>query len=272
LGRSIPAIALLAYLVAALLLVSLPSPASASCVGSSFSDGAIGFNGINTNSFVRTINSTASNVIANGVSFSINIWARRDSAASTMTILGAGTCCTNRNYLTLSLTSTQVSVDFQGAALTVATPESSDVNVWHMWTVTYVSSSKLRSIYVDGYTLVGSDTVANSFIGSGPIELGRHSSSGQYWVGFMDDLRIYAGRVLTLYGDLASGSIGVWPNLSNLRIWYGFNTQTGPYIYDQSGNNQTAVFPSNTTGPYWADPRYQPGGSNLCLTMPKKLQ
>ena len=62
---------------------------------------------------------------------------------------------------------------------------------WHHYACTYDASTRSRKIYWDGRS-IANDTAGGNFVGSGPVNIGRFSSTASSYInGWVDDARIY---------------------------------------------------------------------------------
>lgn len=65
-------------------------------------------------------------------------------------------------------------------------------NTWHHMAATFIASSRVLTLYLDGVqvaqtTVSGFSTVGNT----GPVDIGHNASDGNFWRGKLDDVRIW---------------------------------------------------------------------------------
>jgi hypothetical protein len=78
--------------------------------------------------------------------------------------------------------------EFAGPTNVVSTTKAT-AGVWHLVTAVQDGTAGTRALYVDG-VLVGSG-LAQAANGSGVLEIGAAASTGEYFKGIIDDVRIY---------------------------------------------------------------------------------
>jgi len=109
-------------------------------------------------------------------------------------------------------------------------------NRWYH--VVGVAEGSMARVYIDGQ-LDGTGTLSVAAAAhSDPIRIGRKGSGGDglYFDGLIDDVRVYSralasNDVSQLYMDTKGGPI----------LLYTFDTDDGPLVLDQSGNNNTGT-------------------------------
>jgi hypothetical protein len=121
-------------------------------------------------------------------SFSVAFWARRDQSGTTYFVVSQGTG-TQHNGL-------HIGFRFDGRFTCAFWANDLDTFLlytdanWHHWACTYDAASNLRTIYRDG-AAVASDFALADYQGSGALHIGNHFGAGGYFLGLVDDVRIY---------------------------------------------------------------------------------
>jgi hypothetical protein len=97
---------------------------------------------------------------------------------------------------------------------------SVSAGTWHHVAAVLVASSRQLTIYLDGVQVAQGTLAALSTSPNGlPLEIGRNGSTGQFWQGKLDDLRIWnlartAANISTSYqselGTAPAGLVGNW--------------------------------------------------------------
>jgi hypothetical protein len=163
--------------------------------------------------------STASGVNINNKSFSISFWSKTNSNGVYNFIYGTtGTNYATRAKLCIGYRNTNIfTFSFYGDDLDGGT-YASDVGVWIHWTCTYNVTNNQRIIYRNGVS-VATGTSGGALNGDNTYGIGGILQS-LYFNGTLDDLRIYAGVVLTAtqVSELYTG------RLSFLNIPSNYNT------------------------------------------------
>jgi hypothetical protein len=143
-------------------------------------ENALSFDGVDDHVDIGNIN------LANQ-SFSVEFWARRASIGSAHMIVGQGSGSTN-NGLHIGFRDTnEFTCAFYGNDLN--SPQYTDTE-WHHWAVTYDSNTKSKHIYRDG-NCVASHISSSNYLGSGNMYLGIKYEPASYFIGDIDELRIW---------------------------------------------------------------------------------
>ena len=144
-------------------------------------------------------------------------------------------------------------------------------NAWHHVAVTYNDSTSVITMYLDG-TQVGQGAVPPSAVGNGfPLSIGRNGTTGHYWNGKLDDVRIWSGMrtPAQITANMGNEYIGA-PNglVGNWRFNEGSGTTINDYAGDATATlNGGATFttdvhgappPTPTPGPPTATPTATP--------------
>lgn len=123
-------------------------------------------------------------------------------------------------------------------------------NNWHL--ITGVRSKGVIYIFVDG-KLRNSKANTNSASPDGNLGIGQFGTSGYFWNGLIDEVRIYnralsPSEVSALY-NFAPGPIGYW----------NFEEGQGGSVADKSGNSNNGTW--SGTGNHWDQGKYGKGGT-----------
>lgn len=165
-------------------------------------DNAASFDG-STSYFSGTAPALANN------SFTISVWIYADSVPHDMDYVSIGDNQSTNQQLHLRVYASGVmrlgffndDLDTPGGTFTTG--------FWHNVLFTYDATTNARIVYLDGVQKA-SDTASGDFQGNTVINVGRRAGSGdEYWLGKVDDLKIY-NRVLTSdeITDLSEGQGG----------------------------------------------------------------
>jgi hypothetical protein len=93
-------------------------------------------------------------------------------------------------------------------------------NAWHHAAATFVAGTRQLTLYIDGVQAAQGILAARTTTGNGlPVEIGRNGTTGMYWQGKLDDLRVWnvarsAGEILANYqaeiGTAPATLVGNW--------------------------------------------------------------
>ncbi len=178
-------------------------------------------------------------------SFTLECWARRDSASGASGLISHGTNAAGGG-LTFGFTNASVRFRFGDSMLATA-PVHTDLG-WHHYAAIFDAATKARKIYVDGI-LAASDVAPSNYAGSGPIHMGSSFSTSEFLAGSLNDVRIWTtARSETEIRNnmnvlLAGGEYG-------LESYYRFSEGMGPVVRDACAGQRHAVF---VNGPHWED-------------------
>ncbi len=166
--------------------------------------------------------------------------------------------------------------DRGAGGVTVTTSETPYIDGnWHLVTLVFNRTGNM-TLYVDGVSKNSSDISAGSatnmtntdkfFIGAYQDITGVAPSSGKYFTGSIDDVRVYnralsATEVATLYNSTGGAKLGKQPAAldSGLVGYWRFDEGSGTTTGDRSSNANTGTL---TNGPTWTTGKY---GSALLL-------
>jgi hypothetical protein len=114
-------------------------------------------------------------------------------------------------------------------------------NAWHHVAATFVASTRMTTLYLDGVqvaqgTLGARTTVGNSLA----LSIGRNGSVGSNWMGKLDDLRIWnvARTPAQISANVGSQLIGTPPGL--VSNWY-FDETSGTTAVDNVGTSNATL-------------------------------
>ena len=142
---------------------TMPLPTDPGC--------ALSFDG--TNDYVQ-----AGSVPLANSSFTIEVWAQRDSSSRNDFILGQGASSLNIGLHFGFRSNNKFTFAFYANDLD--TPATYTDAAWHHWAGTYDAATKQRRIYRDG-TLVTNDTATANYAGTGAIYIGGTYGVRQLW-------------------------------------------------------------------------------------------
>lgn len=187
----------------------------------------------------------AANLNLANQSFTIEFWARRDSAnfnAFFSAVLTQGRP-TNNNQLHFGFRQNGVfSFAFFGNDLNTPNGVANDTN-WHHWACTYDAQSRKRIIYRDG-VVVGEDTATAAYQGTGALLIGviENPSRQFYFQGALDEIRVW-GKVRSQIEINDTKNCRLDGNEAGLRAYYHFEDGTAS---DRTGNasNDGQIFGS----------------------------
>ncbi len=205
----------------------------------------------------------AGNVPLTNASFTLEAWARRDSAGTMDFILGQGSPSTSMGlhfgfHGVLTVSNMFVFGFYNDDLFT--TNRYTDTN-WHHWAGTYNAGNKARCIYRDGI-LVASNTATANYQGSGSLFFGRDAwgTSGMFR-GSIDDVRIWnvartAEEIKQHVNQPLSGTE------SNLVAYWKFDEGSGASAQDATTNSCDGTL---VNGPQWTPSTIPLWGSALSL-------
>ncbi|WP_026732681.1 LamG-like jellyroll fold domain-containing protein [Fischerella sp. PCC 9605] len=211
-------------------IVSQNSPTSRYCLGVQGQpvNSALQFNG--QSDYIQAANINLANQ-----SFTVEFWAKRDSAslnAFFSAVLTQGKP-TNNNQLHFGFRQNGVfSFAFYGNDLNTPTGVANDTN-WHHWACTFDAQSRKRIIYRDG-TLVAEDTATAAYQGTGALLIAtiENPTKQFYFQGAIDEIRIW-GKVRSQAEINNTRDCRLNGNESGLRAYYHFEDRTAS---DRTGN------------------------------------
>ena len=181
-------------------------------------------------------------------SFTMEAWARRNSAGNIDFILGQGIEATDvglhfgfHGVLTVS---NQFVLGFYNDDL-FTTSRYTDTD-WHHWAGTYNASNKARCLYRDG-VLVASNTAAANYQGSGPLTIGKPPWGYSEFGGLIDEVRIWnkTRSQAEIQADMNRVLVGTEPGL---LAYYRFDEGRGTTAADSTGHGYDGTL---MNGPTW---------------------
>jgi hypothetical protein len=221
-------------------IVSQNSPTSRYCLGVQGKpvNSALRFNGVSD--YIQAANLNLANQ-----SFTIEFWARRDSAnlnAFFSAVLSQGRP-TNNNQLHFGFRQNGVfTFAFYNNDLNTQPNVANDTN-WHHWACTYDAQSRKRIIYKDGEAVV-EDIATAAYQGTGALLIGtiENPSRQFYFQGAVDEIRIW-GKVRSQREINDTKNCRLDGNEAGLRAYYHFEDGTAS---DRTGNasNDGQIFGS----------------------------
>lgn len=207
---------------------------------------AISFDGIDD---YVTIPDNSALQIAAGQSISISAWFKTTSNGGT--IVGKnGNDIANQYVLRLAFGCLRASAkdgSFQGANDFTSARCGLDDNLWHFATFTYNRATGGSRLYIDG-VLDNSQTESpnpSGAFGSGsePVIIGAESTSGDFFTGVIDQVRIYKY-------ERSATQVNWDYNRGAPIAWYKLDECTGSTANDASGNANTGTITIGASGSY----------------------
>lgn len=123
-------------------------------------------------------------------SFTISGWVKRGNTDGKQWVLSQGTQNTDRALVIGFRNDDRFTFAFYNDDLDTPTQQL-DVGVWHHWACTFDAATRARRIYRDG-VLLASDISKGMLQASGVMNIGRAVWGEAYFIGHLDDLRIYS--------------------------------------------------------------------------------
>jgi len=180
-------------------------------------------------------------------SFTIEAWARRDSAVGMDFIVGHGGGGTDQSLHFGFHFGSSFVLGFYDDDLW-SDPGYTDTD-WHHWAGTYDATNRLRCLYRDG-VLIASNTAAANYQGSGALTIGRVLWAGDTeFHGSIDDVRIWntVRSQAEIQAHMNQPLAGAEPDL--LAYWK-LDEGAGSNAADASSHAFNAVL---VNGPTWTD-------------------
>ncbi|MFT6947668.1 MAG: hypothetical protein ACJARP_002095, partial [Vicingaceae bacterium] len=204
-------------------------------------------------------------------SFTIELWAKRNSSNTFDHFFSLGTGSTNNGLHARINSDGSILFGFFNNNLTSAV-QSIDSG-WHHYAFTYNASNNFRAIYRDGVQ-IASETVGTDFLGSGPFLIGENVSGfSNPWHGEIDEFRVWETELsqTEIRDGLAKKATLSHPQFSNLFAYYKFDENTGTTVEDVVGGLDGSFISS----PNWVlsgaelgdDVSYTFGGSSVKDTL-----
>src|SRR5262249_2397992 len=114
-------------------------------------------------------------------------------------------------------------------------------NAWHHAAATFVATSRVATIYLDGNQVAQGALGARTTIGNSlPLSIGRNGSAAGNWVGKLDDVRVWnvARTAAQIAAGLSAQMIGAPAGL--VSNWY-FDDGSGTTAVDNVGTSNATL-------------------------------
>jgi alpha-tubulin suppressor-like RCC1 family protein len=180
-------------------------------------------------------------------SFTIEAWARRQSATGMDFMLGQGGGGTSRSLHFGFHFGSKFVLGFYNDDLST-TSAYLDLD-WHHWAGTYNATNRLRCLYRDG-VLVASNTALADYQGSGSVFIGKVPwTTASEFHGSLDDVRIW--KVARSQVEIAAQMCHPLSGMeANLLAYWKFDEGAGANAVDASTNGVNGIL---VNGPSWVN-------------------
>ena len=210
----------------------------------------------------------AGNVPLTNASFTLEAWARRDSADTRDFILSQGWRDTSVGlhfgfHCVLTVSNMFVLGFYNDDLFTTDRYTDAD---WHHWAATYDATNQLRCIYRDGL-LVASNTAAADYQGSGALYIGRESwSADGSFHGAIDEVRIW-NVARTAEEIRRNRDHPLTGTEANLTAYWNFDETAGTNALDRTTNHYDGTINGaqrvSSSIPLWGSAVWLNGTTNV---------
>lgn len=159
------------------------------------------------------ITSSVSGLPTGNSDLSVTFWVQRTGYQSLGMMVDLGTAANNQNYQVGSTSSTNIRVSEFADDINI-TVSAMSLGVWYFICATYVASTKLTTVYLNGSSVGSGNHTNNLNLTYGHVAVGNDGSDGygSSTAGYFDDVRIYTGTlsasdVTALYNSYTPATI-----------------------------------------------------------------